>query len=280
MSALLHIFRIPRKFVVMIGGAAILIGCSGVLALYVGKDKLLDLASASPNGLQCTDVNLVTIRKDNRFWVRKYINTEPTDGLTRVKTALRVAKALYREQKPDLVQVVVLDRNGPTLRSDIRGRALGADVVYVPHPDKLADGSAEAPLTARYYNGDASAAGLFYGEQVTMLPQDIDAAIAGLKDYSDCDNALATDAAAHGDAKKDKMKAAIAAEEKAAAKQAAEHDAKPLPPEPKSTGNVRPGYDENGEFIGADAGAKEKSPSPGLDPTMTGAADVRSPVTN
>lgn len=276
MSALLHIFRMPRKLVVIIGGVAFLVGSSGVLALYIGKDKLLGLASASPNGLQCTDINLVTIRKDNRFWVRKYISTEPTDGLTRVKTALRVAKAVYQEQKPDLVQVVVLDKNGPTLRSDIRGRALGADVVYVPHPDKLVDGGSEAPVTARYYDGGASTAGLFYGEQITMPSQDIDAAIAGLKDYSDCDNALAGD---NGDAKKDKMKAAIAAEEKASAKQADGHDAKPLPPEPKSTGNVRPGYDESGEFIGADAG-KGKSPSPGLDPTMTGAADRRSPVTN
>lgn len=276
MSALLHIFRLPRKFVVIIGGVAFLVGSSGVLAFCIGKDKLLGLASASPGGLQCTDINLVTIRKDNRFWIRKYISTEPTDGLTRVKTALRVAKAVYQEQKPDLVQVVVLDRNGPTLRSDIRGRALGADVVYVPHPDKLVDGNSEAPVTARYFDGGASNAGLFYGEQITMLPQDIDAAIAGMKDYSDCDNALAAD---NGDAKKDKMKAAIAAEDKAAAKQADAHAAKPLPPEPKSTGNVRPGYDENGEFIGADAG-KGKNPSPGLDPTMTGAADRRSPVTN
>lgn len=280
MSALLHIFRLPRKFVVLIGGVALLIGCSGVLAFSIGKDRLLGFASASPNGLQCTDINLVTIRKDNRFWVRKYIRTDPTDGLTRVRTALRVAKAVYQEQKPDLVQVVVLDKNGPILRSDIRGRALGADVVYVPHPDKLVDGSSETPVTARYYSGDASTAGLFYGEQITMQPQDINTALAGLKDFSDCDNALAADNGAGGDAKKDKMKAAMAAEERAAAKQAEVLDTKPAPPEPKSTGNVRPGYDENGEFIGADAEDKEKSPSPGLDPTMTGAADRRSPVTN
>nr|WP_184702381.1 hypothetical protein [Rhizobium lusitanum] len=279
MSALLHIFRMPRKLVVMIGGVAFLIGCSGVLAIYFGKDRLLGLASASPNGLQCIDINLVTIRKDNRFWVRKYIRTNPTDGVTRVTTALRVAKAVYQEQKPDLVQVVVLDENGPTLRSDIRGRALGADVVYVPHPEKLADGSTETPVTARYYDGGASTAGLFYGEQITMLPRDIDTAIAGLKDLSDCDNALAADASA-GDAKKDKLKAAIAAEEKAAAKQAKEQDNTPSPPEPKSTGNVRPGYDRNGEFIGADAAMDEKGPSAELDPTMTGAADRRSPVTN
>ncbi|NRP86867.1 hypothetical protein GFPCMMHI_02776 [Ensifer adhaerens] len=279
MSALLHIFRIPRKLVVIIGGVAFLIGTSGVFALCIGKDRLLGFMSPSPNGLECTDVNLVTIRKENRFWVRKYIRTDPTDGLTRVRTALRVAKAVYQEQKPDLVQVVVLDKNGPSLRSDIRGRALGADVVYVPHPDKLTEGSVEEPVTARYYNGGASTAGLFYGEEITMPVEDIDAALAGLKDYSDCDNALAADAGAGGNAKKDKVKAAIAAEEKASAK-TEEREAKPAPPEPKSTGNVQPGYDKNGEFIGADASDKEKSPSPGLDPTMTGAAERRSPVTN
>ncbi len=45
-----------------------------------------------------------------------------------------------QQKKPDLVQVVVLDQNGPTLRSDIRGRAIGADVIYMPHPDKMIDG--------------------------------------------------------------------------------------------------------------------------------------------
>lgn len=276
MSALLHMFRSPRKLVIIVAGAASLIGASGAFALYMGKDKLLGFVSASPNGLACRDVSLVTIRKENRFWVRKYIRTEPTDGLTRVKTALRVAKAVYAEQKPDLVQVVVLDANGPILRSDIRGRALGADVVYVPHPEKIAGGVAEVPVTARYYNGGASAQGLFLGEQINMLPEDIDTALAGLKDYSDCDNALTAGNEARGSAKAEKQKAAIAAEEKATAQEPTEHKR----PEPASTGNVPAGYDKNGEFIGADASDRNAPPSPGLDPTMTGASNRRSPVTN
>ena len=275
MSALLHMFRSPRKLVVIIGGVALLIGSSGAFALYLGKDKLQSFASASPNGLQCSDVSLITIRKENRFWVRKYIRTDPTDGLTRVKTALRVAKAVYEEQKPDLVQVVVLDRNGPTLRSDIRGRALGADVVYVPHPEKVADGTVEQPVTARYYNGDASAQGMFYGEQINMLPDDIDATLASLKNYNDCDNALAAGNDKGGDAKADKRKAAVAAEAKAAAKEASH-----TPPEPATTGNVPLEHDKAGEFIGVDATDPRAGPSPGVDPTMTGASSRRSPVTN
>ncbi|MDL2405427.1 hypothetical protein PY650_07090 [Rhizobium calliandrae] len=280
MSALLHIFRPSRKLVVIVGGVALFMGCSGVFALYIGKDKLLGLAAASPNGLKCSDVNLVTIRKEDRFWVRKYIRTDPTDGLTRVKTALRVAKAVYDEQKPDLVQVVVLDKNGPTLRSDIRGRALGADVVYVPHPGRVADGTVEEPVTARYYNGGASAEGLFYGEQINMLPKDIDDALAALKDHTDCDNPLAAENG--GDAKKDKQKAAEAAEQKAAAR--VEKDETPkTPPEqrpPAPTGKLPPEGDNTGSFIGADAAAPYNTLSPGLDPTMTGASDRRSPVTN
>ncbi|MEF0940794.1 hypothetical protein [Rhizobium sp. BR 362] len=282
MSALLHIFRPSRKLVAIIGGVALLIGCSGVFALYIGKERLLGFAAASPNGLKCSDVNLVTIRKDNRFWVRKYIRTDPTDGLTRVRTALRVAKAVYDEQRPDLVQVVVLDQNGPTLRSDIRGRALGADVVYVPHPDKVADGAAEAPVTARYYNGGASAEGLFYGEQINMLPKDIDDALAALNDHSDCDDPLAAENGAGGSAKKDKQKAAEAAEQKAVAREEKE-EAPATPPEqnpPASTRNLPPEGNNTGSFIGADAAEPHAAPSPGLDPTMTGASNRRSPVTN
>ncbi|HEX8049366.1 MAG TPA: hypothetical protein VF537_26365 [Rhizobium sp.] len=277
MSALLHMFRSPRKLVVLIGGVALLIGSSGAFALYLGKDRLRGFVSASPNGLQCSDVSLITIRKENRFWVRKYIRTDPTDGLTRVRTALRVAKAVYEEQKPDLVQVVVLDKNGPTLRSDIRGRALGADVVYVPHPDKVANGAVEAPVTARYYNGGASAQGLFYGEQINMLPTDIDETLAELKNYSDCDNPLAAENE-KGDAKTDKHKAAVAAEEKAAAKEAAH--APPSPREPATTGNVPPETDKGDEFIGVDATDPKAAPPLGLDPTMTGASSRPSPVTN
>ncbi len=91
--------------------------------------------------------------------------------------------------------------------------ALGADVVYVPHPDKVADGAVEKPVTARYYNGGASAEGL-YGEQINMLPKDIDDALAALKDHTDCDNPLAAENEAGGNAKSDKQKAAEAAEQK------------------------------------------------------------------
>jgi hypothetical protein len=204
--ALLRIFRLSRKLVLIVGGVALLMGSSGAFALYIGRDRLLGPSSASINGLVCDDVNLVTIRKQDRVWIRKYITTDTTDGLTRVKTALRVARAVYESQKPDLVQVVVLDKRGPTLRSDIKGRALGADVVYVPDPTKLEQGSVDAPYTARYYDGAASDQGLFYGERVEMPLKDIDGVIASLKDHSDCEDPVAAEAAKSNEAGKGKKK--------------------------------------------------------------------------
>ena len=136
-------------------------------------------------------------------------------------------------------------------------------------------------MTARYYNGGASAEGLFYGEQINMLPKDIDDALAALKDHSDCDNPLAAENEA-GSAKKDKQKAAEAAEQKAVAREEKEEAHAPPPEQnpPASTANLPPEGNNTGSFIGADATQPDTTLSPGLDPTMTGASNRRSPVTN
>ncbi|WFU86733.1 hypothetical protein QA644_16740 [Rhizobium sp. CC1099] len=186
MKALLRIFRPSRKLVIVIGGLALFIGASGGVALYIGRDNIIGQVLEEANGVSCTDVNLVTIKKQDRVWIRKYIKTEPTDGMTRVKTALRVAQAIYAQERPDLVQVVVLDENGPTLRSDIRGRAIGADVVYIPHPDQLVEGLNGKPYTARYYDGQASENGLFFGERIDLPDEEIQALNASFKQRSDC----------------------------------------------------------------------------------------------
>jgi len=203
-KALLRIFRPSRKLVFIIAGVALLGGVSGGAALFIGKDKILGLSAETMNGLSCTDVNLVTIKKQNRIWIRKYIKTEPTDGMTRVKTALRVAKAIYNAQKPDLVQVVVLDANGPTLRSDIRGRAIGADVVYIPHPDPVLESAEAKTYTARYYDGEAAANGLFFGERVDLPEDEITALNASFKEYSDCIDPIAVASTKGGEGKGEK----------------------------------------------------------------------------
>ncbi|WFR94649.1 hypothetical protein PR017_12545 [Rhizobium tumorigenes] len=252
MRALLRIFRLPRKLVMIVGGVALLMGSSGAFALYIGRDRLLGPSTTSVNGMQCTDLNLVTIRKNHRVWLRKYITADATDGLTRIKTALRVAKAVYDAQKPDLVQVVVLDKKGPTLQSDIHGRALGATVVYIPHPEKIADGTVEVPITARYYNGGASDEGLFFGDRVDMTSTDIDGVMASLKDHSDCTDPVTTGAAKVPEGGKHPKTPPTA---EGAAKSESGEEKSPAagaPPaeHPPAAADVKPEQGSTGSFIG------------------------------
>jgi hypothetical protein len=96
----------------------------------------------------------------------------------------------------------VLDANGPTLRSDIRGRAIGADVVYIPHPDPIVESiEGNKTYTARYYDGTAAANGLFFGERVDLPEDEITTLNASFKDVSDCIDPIAVAATEGGEGK-------------------------------------------------------------------------------
>ncbi|WP_076393809.1 hypothetical protein [Rhizobium sp. RU33A] len=186
----------------ILGGVLVTLGGTGAAAVYIGADQLLGPSYAELNGLECTEVKTVEIHKKDRFWVRKFITTdEPGDGLARVKTALRVAKTLQETKKADLVQVVVLDASGPKDRSGMRGRAIGADIIYVPDPSHVPEEMSARVLTARYADGLAAPNGEFFGERVDMLEADIQALVAKLNDQTDCvkPEGLVTEAEGHGE---------------------------------------------------------------------------------
>lgn len=179
--------HLSRKLMLILGGVLVTLGGTGAAAVYIGADKLLGPSYAELNGLECTEVKTVEIHKKDRFWVRKFITTdEPGDGLARVKTALRVAKTLQETKKADLVQVVVLDASGPKDRSGMRGRAVGADIIYVPDPSHVPEEMSARVLTARYADGLAAPNGEFFGERVDMLEADVQALLAKLDDQTDC----------------------------------------------------------------------------------------------
>lgn len=187
MKGLLSKIRISRKVVLAFGGVLVLCGATGAAAVFIGADKILGPSYADRNGLECTEVQTVTIKKKDRFWVRKYITTDkPGDGMTRVRTALRVAGAVYASQKPDLVQVVVLDKSGPTDRSAMRGRAVGADVIYIADPSRVPEEANGQVFTARYVDKLANADGLFYGEKIALPEAEIEKLVARLDDKTDC----------------------------------------------------------------------------------------------
>lgn len=191
MKGLLGKIRFSRKLLVIFGGFVVLSGGTGAAAVYVGADQLLGPSYAELNGLTCTDVKTVTIHRKDRFWIRKFITTESTDGPTRVKTALRVASAVYDAKKPDLVQVIVLDKNGPVDRADMRGRAVGADVVYIPDTTRVPEEADGVAFSARYVDKPANQDGQFYGERIVLPLGDVEAMFSRLNDKTDCYNPVA-----------------------------------------------------------------------------------------
>ncbi|MDO3444170.1 hypothetical protein [Agrobacterium sp. V1] len=205
--------RFSRKLVVIVGGILLLAGATGSAAVFIGSDRLLGPSYASTNGLSCDAVQTVNIRKNGSLWVRKFIRTAGGDGTERLKTALRVAKAVYDKQKPDLVQVSVLDRNGPQLRSEMRGRAIAAQVVFIPDPTKIPQGADAQRYSAFYYDGAANGSGQFYGLRIDLPLEDAETMAASLSDTADCatpasdgggeghEGKAAKGAAGHGEAK-------------------------------------------------------------------------------
>lgn len=179
--------RIPPKLLLIMGAITLLGGGSGTAAIFLGTDRLLGPSFSGVNGLSCTTVETVRIRKDERHWIRKYVVTDRQgDGMERLKTALRVAKAVQRAEKPDLVQVSVLDIAGPTERSKMRGRAIGARVVHMSDPAAAPAGMGMPPTHAFYLDGAADAGGRYWGMRVELPYEDAEAIAAILPDDAGC----------------------------------------------------------------------------------------------
>lgn len=186
MKISLRIFRLSKKMVLILAGVLVLGGAAGATAVYIGKDKLLGPPAEVVNGGECTDVKIMKIHKKNRYWLRKYVEMEASDGLTRLKTALRVASILYEKEQPDLVQVVVLDKNGPKTRAGMSGHAIGADVIYVPHPEEIADLADVPVLQASYIDNKPNASGGFYGQKIEVPPDEARQITASIEEKTDC----------------------------------------------------------------------------------------------
>ena len=191
--------RLPRTFLLIISGVTILGGGSGAAAVYIGADRLLGPSYADINGLTCTTVETIRIRKADRYWIRKYVTTnEPGDGIARLKTALRVARTVQQREHSDLVQVTVLDQSGPTDRAHMRGRAIGAQVVYMPDVDKAPEGMRVQPITAYYVDGAADQTGEFWGLPIDLPQEYAEYLSASLTDDADCLDPVVESGEGHG----------------------------------------------------------------------------------
>ncbi len=193
-------FRVSKKLILIMGGIVVLGGGSGAAAVFVGADKLLGPSYLEMNGFECTALETIKIKRDQRYWVRKYVTTEEAgDGMARIRTALRVARAVQEKEKADLVQVALIDRAGPTDRALMRGRMIGAQVIYIPDPGKMPKGTAAAVYSAYYLDGSANASGEYYGMRIDLPVEDVEAVTARLTDHADCvEPAAAVPEGAHG----------------------------------------------------------------------------------
>jgi hypothetical protein len=86
----------------------------------------------------------------------------------------------------------------------------------------MVDGLDDKPYSARYYDGEASEQGLFYGERIDLPDDQIAALNASLKDPADC-----IDPVAVASTKKESKAAAQEAKEPSAEEQAAKDAATP-----------------------------------------------------
>lgn len=195
-------FRLSRKLLIVLAGLVVLTGASGAAAILVGRDAILGPPAEEVSGAACTTVTTVRVERDRQNWLRKYVRSDAKDGAVRVKTALRVAGAVSNHEEADLYQIVLLDAAGPVNRADMRGRAIGAEVLFSRNPAAI-PGMA-APFVARYVDGQPGANGEFYGERKELTLDEIKAIVTAMKERSDClDPNAAVETDGHGEAKKD-----------------------------------------------------------------------------
>ncbi len=179
--------RLSKKFVFLLSGALVLCGASGSAAVLIGTEKILGPSYKTINGLTCTTLQTQKMRRDGSIWVRKYVTSDQGgDGLARLKTALRVARAVQEKEKAGLVQVAMIDSAGPKDPAEMRGRAIAAQVVYIPDPGKMPSGAQSESYSGYYLDGAPGANGHFYGMRVDLPLEDIEHLDAHLTDKADC----------------------------------------------------------------------------------------------
>lgn len=176
--------RLSRKLTVVLAGVIVLTGASGAAAILVGRDAILGPGQENISGAACTAVATVRIRQGDQTWLRKYVRAAVQDGEVRVKTALRVVGALSNDEDADLYQVILLDTAGPLNRADMRGRAIGAEVLFSRNPAEIPGMS--APFLARYVTGKPGVNGEFYGERKELSLVEIRDIVTAMDERSGC----------------------------------------------------------------------------------------------
>lgn len=189
MRAMLGKFRLTRKIVLILAGCFVLSGASAAFTVYFGNGIIFGPYRPGPSGIACTDIQVVEMQRNGQRWIRKFVRTSGSNGVARVRTALRIASVFSKREEADLYQVVVIDEKGPETRGAMRGRAIGADVLFTPHPGQVE--GMDVPFKARYVDGPANTVGLFSGDRIDLSLDEVKTAILAIDDHQSCTDPLA-----------------------------------------------------------------------------------------
>lgn len=224
--------RLSRKLLIITLGVTVLLGGTGVTALYFGGKDLIMNDGTSAIGAECTDIQtMVQKTPSNHLWLRRFIRMENASGQERVRTALRIAGLLAQKNAVDLVHVSVLDTHGPDKRAFMRERAIGAEVLIALKPDNLPD--MKSPAMASYYEGPVSAEGRYYGDKVIVDIEEIRSMMTAMRtveEKPDCVSSVKEgeeDAKANEHGAKDKKEGHETKKNDHGEKPAEEHGEKP-----------------------------------------------------
>ncbi|MBB6182167.1 hypothetical protein [Pseudorhizobium flavum] len=166
-------------------GVLLLCGASGAAAVYVGPAAVMGPSFADTHGVDCRTVATMKSNDGHGLVVRQFVAANADDDLVRFRTALRVAEALRNQQTPHLVQVSVMDTDGPSSLSRMRGRAIGAKITLIGNP--ATDVEAQAGTVSGFSVwGPAGPDGSFYGIRLDAMPEDIEKMLSELEKISGC----------------------------------------------------------------------------------------------
>ncbi|HEV7309080.1 hypothetical protein [Ensifer sp.] len=185
MKAILGKIRPSKRLLVILTAAFGVSAASGGAAVYVSRDALMTrMNEPKASGLECTLIRTLKLSHNGQRWIRMHVKTDRADGQARIRTALRVVGALAKAEKADLYQVVVLDSAGPEERAQVRGAAVGAQVLFAPGPQSV-PGMSET-FRASYNEGTANSVGAFHGKTVDLSLDDVRNLMASMDDHSPC----------------------------------------------------------------------------------------------
>lgn len=192
---LFRAFRISRKLALLSGGFLLVLGVSGTAALVFAPAHLIPGYSDEPGG-SCKTIYQSEFRRGREKRLVAVISTDDTQPEARVKTGMRIARHLAETAHPDLVIVQIMDRNGPTDRSQLRGVVIGTEIMHAPNPSKTL--AASKPWEARYVDGLPTKAGFYFGPKLDMRLMELEAINHKIELVEGCDgDMIEGEAASH-----------------------------------------------------------------------------------